>query len=285
MSDGGRDTDERSAPVASSTEGLLRNEGARARTGAERWNGAIPVESSRNVREALRRLGAVLGSERLVIGVVVCCTVLSTGLVAIGPWLIGGALDLVVDGVQRGAVDASRLHQRLVVLVGVYALAWGLGHLQSTLLTGALQRTMYRLRETVQGKLQRLPLPYIDRHARGDLLSRVTNDIDNLAQSLQQSVNQILTSLLLVVAVAVMMFAISPTLTVVAVVAAPATMWGAKLISARARPGFLQQWAATGSLNSLAEEAITGHAGLTTDGRPREASLRFDQDNDRLQAA
>lgn len=277
------DTEERA--TATTEHDLLRSAGARARTGAERWNAAIPGESSRDAREALRRLGGILGRERVLLAVAVACTCASAVLVAIGPWLIGGALDTVVEGVRFDDLDAGQLHRRLWVLVVVYVIAWGLGHVQSTLLTGVLQRTMYRLREAAEVKLHRLPLAYIDRHASGDLLSRITNDVDNLAQSLQQSVNQILNSLLLLLAITVMMFSISPTLTLVAFAAVPMTMWASKIVSARAKPGFLQQWAATGQLNALAEEAIVGHSVITTFGRQQDVRDRFDLEHDRLLAA
>jgi ATP-binding cassette subfamily B protein len=263
---------------------LLRTAGARARTGAERWNSAIPVESSRDLRGAIRRLGRILGREGRLIGVAGACAAGGSVLVAIGPRLLGSVLDVIVAGVQHGRVDSATLHRRLWLLVAVYSVAWVLGHVQSRLLTGAVQRTMYRLREDVEAKLHRLPLPYVDRHSSGDLLSRVTNDIDNLAQSLQQSINQILSSVLLVLAVTVMMFTISPTLTLVALVAVPITMWVSKRIAKRARPGFLQQWAATGELNSLAQEGIAGHAVITTFGRQQDVIRRFDEENDRLES-
>ena len=117
-----------------------------------------------------------------------------------------------------------------------------LGYSQSYILAGVVQRSMFALRESVERKLNHLPLSYIDRQPRGDLLSRVTNDIDNLAQSLQQTISQILTAILTLIGVTVMMFTISPTLALVALITVPISLWLMKFIGGKARPRFMAQW-------------------------------------------
>ncbi len=144
---------------------------------------------------------------------------------------------------------------------------------------------MFALRESVERKLNHLPLSYIDRQPRGDLLSRVTNDIDNLAQSLQQTISQILTSILTLIGVTVMMFTISPTLALVALITVPISLWLMKFIGGKARPRFMAQWRHTGDLNAQAEEVFTGHAIVKSFGRQREAEARFRADNDKLYEA
>ena len=139
-----------------------------------------------------------------------------------------------------------------------------------------------RCAQSVEDKLNRLPLSYVDGHSRGDLLSRVTNDIDNLAQSLQQTVSQILTSLLTLVGVTVMMFTISPLLAVVALITVPLSLWMMKVVSKRARPRFISQWRYTGSVNGQTEEVFTGHAIVKSFGRQRDVEARFAADNDEL---
>ncbi|MFP5489503.1 MAG: ABC transporter ATP-binding protein, partial [Acidimicrobiia bacterium] len=142
--------------------------------------------------------------------------------------------------------------------------------------------SMQRLRRDVEAKLHRLPLAYVDGSSRGDLLSRVTNDIDNLAQSLQQTTTQILQNLLSVVGVVIMMFVIAPLLAFAALIAVPVTIWLIRYIGGKARPKFLAQWRYTGSVNAQAEEVFTGHAIVKTFGRQREAEGRFRADNDEL---
>src|SRR5690606_33887760 len=115
--------------------------------------------------------------------------------------------DIVVDGVTSGrGIDLADLHRVLLVVLGLYVASSALTYLQSYLLAGVVQRTMHRLRSDVEDKIHRLPLGWVDRQPRGDLLSRVTNDIDNVAQSLQQTLSQMLTSSLTLVGVLVMMF-------------------------------------------------------------------------------
>ena len=145
----------------------------------------------------------------------------------------------------------------------------------SYMLAGVIQRSMFRLRRIVEDKVNGLPLSYIDKQPRGDLLSRVTNDIDNVAQSLQQTLSQMLTSVLLLIGVAIMMFTISPFLAVVALTTVPVSVFGMRVIAGKARPQFISQWKNTGMLNAQIEETFTGHAVVKAFGRQREVEERF----------
>ena len=129
------------------------------------------------------------------------------------------------------------------------------------IIAGVVQRLMFRLRAQAEAKLNALPLSYIDHQPRGDLLSRVTNDLDNLAQSLQQTLSQMLTSVLLLIGVAVMMFTISPLLALVALTTVPLSLFGMRTIGgAGPARGSSPQWGSTGALNAQIEETFTGHA-------------------------
>ena len=154
--------------------------------------------------------------------------------------------------------------------------------LQAYVLAGIVQRTMSRLRTEVEEKLNRLPLRDVDRMPRGDLLSRVTNDIDNLAQSLQQTLSQMLTSALTVVGVIVLMITISPLLALVAIVTIPLSLFTISLITRRSRPRFVAQWDHTGTLNAQVEEVFTGHELVKVFGQQRHAEETFDAENDDL---
>ncbi len=246
----------------------------------------MPVERGEDFGATRKRLGEILGAEtRRLVGVL-ALSVCSVVLVVFGPRLLGQATDIIVRGLtSEDGIDFGALHRKLVVVGALYLASWALAAAQAYILAGVVQRSMYALRESVERKLHRLPLSYIDRAARGDLLSRVTNDIDNLAQSLQQTVSQILTSLLMLVGVAVMMFTISPLMAVVALVTVPLSIWLIKYIGARARPRFLSQWRYTGSVNAQAEEVFTGHAVVKSFGRQREVEARFGGDNDKLYQA
>ena len=150
----------------------------------------------------------------------------------------------------------------------------GLAYGSAYLLAGVVQRTMYRLRSDVEDKLNRLPLSYVDRQPRGDLLSRVTNDIDNIAQSLQQTLSQMLTQMLTLVGVLSMMFWISPLLALVALVTIPLSIVTMRAIAKRSKARFIAQWRHTGMLNAQVEEAFTGHAIVKAFGRQHEVEGR-----------
>ncbi len=249
-----------------------------------RWNSAgVPGERSKDFTSALRRLGQMLGPMRIVLGIVAVVAIASVILNILGPRVLGHGTDIIVRGVTSGrGVDFGALHHVLLQALALYAASSALQIVAAYLLAGVIQRLMYKLRSDVEDKVNALPLSYIDKQARGDLLSRVTNDIDNVAQSLQQTLSQMLTSVLLLVGVAIMMFTISPLLAVVALTTVPVSVWGMRVIARRARPRFMSQWKSTGILNAQIEETFTGHAVVKAFGRQREVEQRFRDTNDEL---
>jgi ATP-binding cassette subfamily B multidrug efflux pump len=278
----------------------------------------LPPQKSKDFRGSLKRLFAQLGPERPRIAVVVCLAIVSVFFSVIGPRIMADAINKVfvgaisqqlpagltqqqiVDGLRQSGqgqladmmstmhltpgvgIDFGALGSILGLLVGVYLIsslfAWG----QGWIMAGVTQRTALRLRQDVDRKLGRLPLRYFDNHPRGDLLSRVTNDIDNIQQSLQQSLTQLFTSLLTIVGVLIMMLLISPVLAVVSLLAVPASLVVTVTIVKRSQQQFVAQWASTGALNGHVEEMHTGHSIVKVFGRQREAIERFDEENERL---
>ena len=178
-------------------------------------------------------------------------------------------MDHVVPG---QGIDFTALAKVLMFVMALYTVAALLQWMQGRMLTIAVNRTIYRLRRDVEDKLNRLALPYFDQQPRGELLSRVTNDIDNVAQSLQQTLSQLLTSLLTVIAMIAMMIWISPLLAVVALVTIPITMVVTAMIGKPHRQKhFVQQWKSTGEVNGVVEETYTGHELVKVFGRQQEA--------------
>ena len=192
--------------------------------------------------------------------------------------LVGGMAQLTVGS----GVDFERLGSILLVVLAVYVAAFLFAWLQGRLTARAVQNTVRRMRSQVEEKLARVPLSYFDQQPRGELLSRVTNDIDNVAQTVQQTLSQLVTSVLTVVGVLAMMFWISPLLAVVALVTVPLSVVIAAAIAKRSQPQFVEQWAWTGKLNAHIEEMFTGHALVTVFGRQQEAAATFDERNERL---
>ena len=243
----------------------------------------VPGETSRDFRSSSRRLLSRLHQDRLGVGAVVALAVVGVGLTVIGPKILGHATDIVIRGLlSPSGIDFADLHRVLLGALGLFVASSALTYSSAYLLAGIVQRTMHRLRADVEDKLNRLPLAYVDRHARGDLLSRVTNDIDNIAQSLQQTLNQLLTQLLQLTGVVAIMVWISPLLALVAIVSVPLSVLTMRGIGKRSKARFLSQWTHTGALNSQVEEAFTGHAIVKAFGRQREVEERFRLTNDEL---
>ena len=164
----------------------------------------------------------------------------------------------------------------------LYAAASLLGWLASYLLNNVVVSTIADLRSDVEAKIHRLPLRYYDEAQRGDLLSRVTNDLDNLSQTVQQTIMQLLNSVLMVIGILAMMLWISPLLSIIALLTIPAAGIATAMIAKRSKPHFLQQWKSTGTLNAQIEEAFTGHELVTVFGRQRQVMDAFDDRNEKL---
>jgi ATP-binding cassette subfamily B protein len=245
----------------------------------------VPLEKSMDFGASTRRLLRRIGPERPKLVLVLFLAVVSVSLVVLGPKVLGHATDIIVQGLGGGGIDFGALHRTLLLAAGLYSVSAVLAWLQAYTLAGVVQRTMYHLRRDVEDKLNRLPLNYIDRQSRGDLLSRVTNDIDNLAQSLQQTLSQLLTSALTIVGVVVLMIVISPLLALIAVITVPLSLYTIKTIAKRAQPRFVAQWRHTGALNAQVEETFTGHSLVKAFGRQREVEARFAATNEELYEA
>jgi ATP-binding cassette subfamily B protein len=225
----------------------------------------------------------MLGPMRAVLGVVFAIAVVSATLNVFGPKVLARGTDIIVQSLKHHhGIPFGHLHTVLIQALFLYGASALLSVIAAYMLAGVIQRLMYRLRADVQTKVNRLPLSYIDRQQKGDLLSRVTNDIDNVAQSLQQTLSQMLTSVLLLIGTAVMMFTISPLLAVVALTTVPVSVWGMRKVAKRARPKFISQWKHTGALNAQIEETFTGHNVVKAFGRQREVEQRFRDTNTEL---
>ncbi|WP_091252853.1 ABC transporter ATP-binding protein [Micromonospora matsumotoense] len=281
-------------------------------------NAGMPAEKSMNFGPSARRLLGRLRPHRASLTGIIALAVTSVGFSVIGPKILGHATDIIFAGVigrqlpagstvdqavagMRAAgndnfadmvarmdvvpgagIDFDALGRTLLFALGLYVAASLLMWWQGWLLNGVVQATVLRLRAEVEEKLNRLPLPYFDRQPRGELLSRVTNDIDNISQTLSQTMSQLLTSLLTVVGVLAMMFWISPLLALVALVAVPLSVIVTQQIAKRSQQKFIAQWTHTGELNGQIEEAFTGHELVKVFGRSPEVEATFHAKNEEL---
>ena len=256
------------------------------REAGNRFGVGMPVAHSKDLRGSTRRLISYLGPERGRALLAVVLAIAAVILTVSGPKLLGHATNIIVDGVTSGkGIDYGALHRQLLIVVAVYLCAWTLAYTQGLVLAGVIQRSMRKLRSEVEDKINRLPLATIDRTPRGDLLSRVTNDIDNLAQSLQQTMSQTFISTFTLVGVLIAMITISPLLALIVVFTIPVAVFGIKTITSRSKKRFIDQWTHTGSLNAQVEESFTGHALVRAFGREHDIRARFDEKNEDLHEA
>jgi ATP-binding cassette subfamily B protein len=248
-----------------------------------RFGVGMPVERSENFGNVVRRLLRRMRPERWRVVAVIFFAVVSVTLTVIGPRILGHATNVVVAGIQsQNGIDFGELHKVLLEALLIYVCAGLLSYTQSFILAGVVQRSMSKLRSDVEDKLNRLPLSYIDSQPRGDLLSRVTNDIDNVAQSLQQTLSMMLTSTLTIIGVVIMMISISPLLAVITIVTVPLSLLTMKFITSRSKKRFIAQWRFTGTLNGQIEEAFTGHNLVRVFGQQDEVQRTFDEENEEL---
>lgn len=280
-----------------------------------------PDVKAKSFGPSLKRLLRRLAPERVYVGLIVLLVIASVVLNTLGPYILGKATNLVFDGVvgkqlppgvtkdqaiealrAKGddtfadmlsamdvvpgvGVDFDAVARVLGLVLVLYLGAAVFGWLQGYLLNIVINRTVKRLRSDVEDKIHRLPLRYFDSAPRGDVLSRVTNDVDNVSQSLQQTMSQLLISVFSVLGILVMMFWISWMLAVIALLTVPAAIVVTAQIAKRSKPHFVNQWKYTGLVNAQVEEAYTGHEVVTAFGRNREVGKEFDQRNEELYQA
>ncbi len=270
--------------MSTSTEESVEETPQHQVTVGPRMMGAtVPVERSKDFRNSTLRLISWMRPERFRLFLVLSSAVISVMMSVVGPKILGNATNVIISGVQAPTgIDFPELHRTLLIVVGLYLGSAAMAYFQGFLLAGVIHRTMRRLRSAVENKINRLPLGYIDRTPRGDLLSRVTNDIDNIAQSLAQSLSMLFISLLTVVGVLIMMLTISPLLSLVAVATVPVTLITIKYIAGKSKKRFIAQWSHTGALNGIVEETFAGHSLVKVFGQQQATEDRFEATNQKL---
>ncbi len=277
-----------------------------------------PPAKSKNFKGSLRRLMAELKPERNILVTVLVLITSSVTIGAFGPKILGRATNEIFNGfigkklpmglskdqvvaglrakgqttqadmlakssvIPGHGMNFTTIAHFLLLAIALYVISSLFMWVQAYLMAGVTQRTVYRLRRLAEEKIGRLPLKYFDTQSRGDLLSRVTNDIDNIATSLQQGLSQILNSVLTVVSVLIMMVWISPELALVSLIAIPLSMFASVKIAKRSKVEFVAQWDWTGKLNGHVEEMHTGHALVKVFGRRQQAIKDFKSLNSNL---
>ena len=253
---------------------------------------AMPVEKSKNFNVSLKRLLGYLKPRLPSLITVLLMAALSTTFAIFSPKLMGQATTRLFEGflakmrhAPGAGIDFHYILQIVLILVGLYLLSALFSYIQQFIMAGVAQRTVYELRREVSEKLARLPLKFYDGRTHGEILSRVTNDVDNIASTLQQSLMQIITSGFTLIGVLIMMFTISPLLTLITIVVIPLALFVTRVIAPRAQKHFTAQWKNLGELNGHVEEMYSGHSIVRAFGHERKSIEKFNILNEKLYGA
>ncbi|MFJ2769727.1 ABC transporter ATP-binding protein [Streptomyces sp. NPDC087300] len=280
-----------------------------------------PNSRSMDFKNSGKRLLAQFRPERATMLGMLAAGVFSVALTVVGPKILGKATDLLFAGIvgrdmpagltkeqaikglrDKGdggmadmlsgvdftpgkGIDFDAVGEVLLLALGTFLAAGLLMAVATRLSNHAINKTVFRMRGDVQAKLSRLPLSYFDKRQRGEVLSRATNDLDNINQTLTQTMGQLINSLLTIIGVLVMMFWVSPLLALVALVTVPLSFFVATKVGKRSQPQFVQQWKTTGQLNAHVEEMYTGHTLVKVFGRQEESAKAFAEQNEQLYEA
>ncbi len=285
---------------------------------ADDWSGSQPVKKAKHFWPSAKRLVGLLAPEKWLFSLVVLLVVGSVVLTVVAPKVLGQAMDVIFNGILgkqlpagvpieqiiQGArdegntqfadmleganvvpgegIDFGLLSRLILAVLALYLVASFLMWLQGYILNRMVMRIVYQLRRDIEHKINRLPLSYFDGRQRGDVLSRVTNDVDNIQQALQQAFSQLVQSLLTVIGITAMMFIVSWQLALIALIALPLSGIIAGVVGVRAQKLFVAQWKHTGDLNGHIEESFTGHELVRIFNRDAEMAEEFDRRNEGL---
>ncbi|MDQ3927967.1 MAG: ABC transporter ATP-binding protein, partial [Chloroflexota bacterium] len=249
----------------------------------------MPVQKAKDFKGTARRLIGYMRPYRPQLAIVLLTAALGTLFNIVGPKIMGEATTKLFEGliarmqgVPGAQIDFGGIANILLILVVLYVISSAFSYLQQYVMAGVAQRTVYDMRRDVDQKLAHLPLKFYDARTHGEILSRVTNDVDNISNTLQQSVTQLMTSVITILGVLIMMFTISFWMTLIALVAVPLSLAFAGLIGTRSQKYFVSQQRTLGQLNGHIEEMYTGHRIVKVFGREEDSVRKFSQYNEQL---
>ncbi|GAB3946335.1 ABC transporter ATP-binding protein [Corynebacterium tapiri] len=288
--------------------------------GGDDWSGSAP-RTAKNFLPSARRMLGLLAPHKITMAVVVGLVIVSVLFSVWAPRVLGRAMDVIFSGaigsrmpagvtqdqvieglraqgentfadmlsgmhlVPGQGIDFSLLGRLILIILGLYVASSAAMWLQGFLLNRIVMDAIFELRASVERKVNALPLSYFDRGQRGDILSRTTNDVDNVQQAMQQALSQALHSILLIIGITIMMFSVSWQLALVALLGIPLTGIVLAVIGTRSQAQFKTQWRATGQLNGHIEETFSGHEVITLFGRQEASVQEFEERNGELYGA
>ncbi|MEG1991268.1 MAG: ABC transporter ATP-binding protein, partial [Christensenella sp.] len=252
---------------------------------------AMAGAKAKDFKGSMSRLLNYIGKYKLAVVVVFIFAIASTVFSIIGPKLMGNATTVLFDGVMGQisgsgtGVNFSAIGQILITLVILYGISSLFGYIQGFIMTGVSMKVTYRLRKDISAKVNTLPLSYFDKNSHGDVLSRVTNDVDTINQTLNQSLSQIITSVTMVVGVVIMMFTINVLMTLVALLIIPLALFLIIQVVKRSQKFFKQQQEYLGTVNGHVEEMFAGHNVVSAYNGEQDSTNVFRKENKKLYTA
>lgn len=249
-------------------------------------------QKAKDFKGTFRRLLSFLKPQSRQLIIVLLAAIMSTVFMVVGPKIMGNAITKLFEGayskfkgIPGAEIDFHTIGQLLLLLAGLYVISSLFSYIQQYIMSSVAQKTVYNLRTEINEKLEKLPLKYYDGRANGETLSRVTNDIDTIGSTLQQSVTQFITSIVTIVGIIIMMLTISPLLTLISIVSLPLSIFVIKPILKRSQKHFADQQKTLGQLNGHIEEMYTGHQVVKVFGHEKKAVAEFDEVNEKLYQA
>lgn len=270
-----------------------------------------PAEKARDFRGSLKRLVGYLKPQKIKLIIVFFLAILSTIFNILSPKVMGAATNKIAEdlsdktayltniesAIEKGAdpefiaqlkaqpvpgIDFNYIWRIVLILIGLYILSSLFSFATGYIMSGVAQKTVYKIRDDANNKLARLPLKYFDSHTHGEILSRITNDLDNVGNTLQQSLTQLITAIVTLVGVAIMMLTISPMLTLIAIITLPLSAVVTISVAKKSQKLFVARQSALGELSGHVEEMYAGHKVVKVFGHEKKSIDRFDEINERL---
>ena len=246
--------------------------------------GMMPGEKAKDFRGTTGRLFRYMGAYRYGLAAVMLFAIGGTTFNIVGPKILSKATTELFNGLMAkvsgaGGIDFEKIGRILLLLLGVYALSACLSFIQGLIMTGISQKLCYRFRKEISGKINRMPLEYFESRTVGEVLSRITNDVDTLGQSLNQSVTQLITSLTTIIGILIMMLSISPVMTLIALVILPVSGALIGVVVKFSQKYFIAQQNYLGKVNGQVEEVYSGHNIVKAFNREEESLREFNETN------
>ncbi|WP_059172359.1 ABC transporter ATP-binding protein [Bacillus sp. FJAT-27445] len=249
----------------------------------------MPVQKAKDFKGTLKRLIGYLKPYKLKLLAVLATAIISTIFAIVSPKIMGKATTKLFEGlmmkmnrVPGAEIDFDYIGQIILILIGLYVLSAAFSYLMQYMMAGVAQKTVYNLRKEVEEKLNRLPLKYFDSRTHGEILSRAVNDVDNISNTLQQSMTQLITSVVTIIGVIIMMLTISPLMTLIVIVTLPLSVVAIANIAKKSQKHFMGQQKSLGTLNGHVEEMYTGHKISKVFGHERKSLEKFEEVNEEL---